>query len=231
MNPVLWIHIAGGSVAVLAGFVALSARKGTKVHVRFGRAFAVAMLVLGSTAAVLEPFREPEPGSVFGGLLVVYLIATAWGAARHRTAQARGIVRGGMVFMLACGVVFVASGLVAGAGVDGKLFGVPAAKLLGALPMCVFAAWRDWRFLQVPVPTVDQWRLRHAWRMSLGMFVATGSFFLGQMDVLPEAVRGNWLFLPAFAPLIYLAWWRSWGRRHGARIVADARGGAIAADA
>ena len=40
MSALLWTHIAGGAVAVLTGYVALAARKGTPLHVRFGRAFA-----------------------------------------------------------------------------------------------------------------------------------------------------------------------------------------------
>ena len=49
---------------------------------------------------------------------------------------------------------------------------------------------------------------RHLWRMCFAFFIATGSFFLGQQDVLPAAVRGSpWLFLPAFAPFAVMAFW------------------------
>ena len=42
---------------------------------------------------------------------------------------------------------------------------------------------------------------RHLWRMCFAFFIATGSFFLGQQDVLPAAVRGSpILFVLAFAP-------------------------------
>jgi hypothetical protein len=44
--------------------------------------------------------------------------------------------------------------------------------------------------------------------MCFAFFIATGSFFLGQQDVLPRAVRGSpILFLLAFAPFAIMAFW------------------------
>jgi hypothetical protein len=49
---------------------------------------------------------------------------------------------------------------------------------------------------------------RHLWRMCFAFFIATGSFFLGQQDVLPAAWRGSPLLLiPAFAPFAIMAFW------------------------
>ena len=49
---------------------------------------------------------------------------------------------------------------------------------------------------------------RHLWRMCFGWFIATGSFFLGQQQVFPEAVRRtNLLFVPAILPLVLLLFW------------------------
>jgi hypothetical protein len=49
---------------------------------------------------------------------------------------------------------------------------------------------------------------RHLWRMCFGLFVATGSFFLGQMKFVPEPVRIVPLLLVlAFAPLLFLFYW------------------------
>ena len=44
--------------------------------------------------------------------------------------------------------------------------------------------------------------------MCFAFFIATGSFFLGQQDVLPAAVRGSpVLFVLAFAPFAVMAFW------------------------
>ena len=67
------IHIASGIAAIVAGFAAVAVRKGGKVHRLAGTGFAIAMLVLGVTASILEPFRTPTPGSPLVGLSVCYL--------------------------------------------------------------------------------------------------------------------------------------------------------------
>jgi hypothetical protein len=49
---------------------------------------------------------------------------------------------------------------------------------------------------------------RHLWRMCFGWFIATGSFFLGQQQVFPAAIRKtNLLIVPAILPLILLVFW------------------------
>jgi len=50
--------------------------------------------------------------------------------------------------------------------------------------------------------------VRHLWRMCFGLFVATGSFFLGQQQVFPKWLRGSpALFVPALLPLVLLIFW------------------------
>jgi len=49
---------------------------------------------------------------------------------------------------------------------------------------------------------------RHLSRMCVGLFIATGSFFLGQQQVFPAFVRkSNLLFLPGILPLILMILW------------------------
>ena len=44
--------------------------------------------------------------------------------------------------------------------------------------------------------------------MCFAFFIATGSFFLGQQDVLPKALRGSpILFVLAFAPFAVMLFW------------------------
>jgi hypothetical protein len=51
--------------------------------------------------------------------------------------------------------------------------------------------------------------VRHLWRMCFGMFIATGSFFLGQgSKVFPSwIVESNVLLIPALLPLLFLIFW------------------------
>jgi uncharacterized membrane protein len=213
MSALLWTHIAGGLVAVLAGYVALLARKGTPLHVGFGRVFAGAMLVLGVSAAILEPFREPKPGSFLVGFIVVYLVTTAWSAAYRRDNRGARFEGWAMRIAYVAIAASVALGIAALLGVENRLVGDSAGRNFSGLGLWAFAVWRDARYRRLGVPNFEQRRLRHAWRICLAMFVATGSFFLGQQDVLPAMLRGTvWQWALAFAPLAYLAAWRLWPR-------------------
>jgi hypothetical protein len=49
---------------------------------------------------------------------------------------------------------------------------------------------------------------RHLWRMCLALFVAVGSFFLGQQRVMPEYMQGSpWLSVPPLAVLATMLFW------------------------
>jgi hypothetical protein len=49
---------------------------------------------------------------------------------------------------------------------------------------------------------------RHLWRMSFGLFIASGSFFLGQMQLIPEPIRIVPLIVVlAVSPLVVLLYW------------------------
>lgn len=53
--------------------------------------------------------------------------------------------------------------------------------------------------------------VRHLWRMCFALFIATGSFFLGQgSKVFPAfIIKSNVLFVPAILPLFLLIFWLS----------------------
>jgi len=84
MNVLMAIHIAAGIAALPAGTMAVAVRKGGRLHTLAGTLFFGSMLVLGITAAILDPLRSPDPGSPIGGIMVCYFVATSWVAARRR---------------------------------------------------------------------------------------------------------------------------------------------------
>ena len=190
---VLTLHVAGGLVAIVAGYAALAARKGAPPHRIAGNVFFVSMLVLGVFAAVL--------GMLGGGLFTCYLVATAWLTVRRPP---------GVVGRLeAAGFVFAAALTLLGLGaVVLKAAGVPLGD--GAGPgflLTAFCAALDLRMIrQGGVAGYERVR-RHLWRMCAAMFVATGSFFLGQMDDIPQVLRGPHLWILALAPLAALVFW------------------------
>lgn len=202
MNGLMAIHIAAGLVALPSGALAVGARKGSHLHRRAGTLFAASMLVLGLTAAILEPFRTP-PGSPVAGLFVCYFIATSWVTARQgdgatgRFEIFAGAVALGTAALMVLGAIGGSSTTPVGAG--------PVFALAG---LCLFAGIGDIRAYRLRRLTSGQRLSRHLWRMCLAFFIATGSFFLGQQDVLPAAVRGSpFLLVLAFAPFAVMVFW------------------------
>jgi hypothetical protein len=199
-DAIMWIHIAGGVVAVLTGFLSVGARKGGQLHRLAGTGFFGSMLVLGITASILEPLRTPEPGSPVGGFIICYFVATSWMAARRRDG------RPGWFEKVACAAVLVLAALAILVGLNGSTPQPGGALAIGAI--CLLAGLLDLRFILRGQLSGGQRIARHLWRMCFAFFIATGSFFLGQQDILPKAVQGSpILFVLAFAPFAIMLFW------------------------
>jgi uncharacterized membrane protein len=197
------IHIVAGLIALPAGTLAVVARKGGAMHLKAGMCFFAAMLVLGVTAAILEPLREPPgSGSPIGGLIVCYFVATSWTAARRRDGTT------GRFEIAACAAIFILFVLMIWGGLTGSTTPAGPGPVFAIAGVCLIAGLLDLNAILRCKLTSAQRIARHLWRMCFAFFIATGSFFLGQQDALPEAVRGSpALFVLAFAPFGVMAFW------------------------
>ena len=203
MNAVLIAHIAGGSLALLAGAVAVAARKGAPLHVRAGTWFFASMLVLGVTATILAQLKG-DAGLGMGGILTCYFVATSWVAARRRDGTT------GKFEIIACGAALVTAATLAWVGLTAVEAPTPVGRgpVFALAGVCLLAGLGDLNAILRTKLTPRQRISRHLWRMCFAFFIATGSFFLGQQDVMPEAVRGTAiLFVLAFAPLAVMLFW------------------------
>ena len=202
MIILLWVHIAGGILSLLSGAAAAAARKGSQLHARSGTWFAASMLVLGVTAAILEPFRSP-PGSPVGGIMSCYFVVTSWVPARRRD----GIT--GKFEIVACAAALGMSALMVWGGFTGVgTTPVGAGPVFVLAGLCLLAGLGDLNAIMRKKLTPVQRLSRDLWRMCFAFFIATGSFFLGQQDILPQTVRGSpILFVLAFAPFSLMAFW------------------------
>lgn len=201
MNAVLWVHIASGLIAILTGAAAVTARKGGLVHASAGTWFVVSMLVLGVTASILEPFRSP-PGSPISGVLVCYFVATSWMTARRRD----GIT--GKFEIVACVAALGTAATFAWGGLTGATTPAGPGPVFALTGACLLAGVLDLAVILRKQLRPAQRLSRHLWRMCFAFFIATGSFFLGQQDVMPSAVRGSpILFVLAFAPFAVMLFW------------------------
>ena len=198
--PILIIHICGGVVGLLSGVAAVSFRKGSPRHRMAGNIFFVAMLVMGSSAVYL--------GNVFGGLFACYLVTTAWLTARQREGETSIFDWIALLFGLVVGVAIVTSGVRVATGSLKGQPGVPVGMIFFVGSVVLLAAAGDVRMLVRGGVFGRQRVVRHLWRMCFGLFIATGSFFIGQPQVFPAFIRKtNLLFVPGILPLILMIFW------------------------
>lgn len=225
MNALLAIHVACGLVALLAGAAAIAAYKGGRTHRAAGLAFVAAMLVLGVTASVLGPFATPVQSPV-GGLMVAYFVATGWVAAKRRGGRVDTFAKVAGVVAALIGAAIVAEGVRRSLAPAGTFVDPPRpGALLVMGTVVLLAALGDLRWWWRGTLAPRQRIARHLWRMCIAFFIATGSFFLGQMDVLPAPLRHLPTLLPlAFAPLMFLAYASLRHRMSGYPLVRKPRG-------
>jgi uncharacterized membrane protein len=67
-SPVLRLHICAGIAGCLAGFVAISLRKGSRQHALAGTVFVISMLTLAASGVYLATLKS-QPGNIVGGTL------------------------------------------------------------------------------------------------------------------------------------------------------------------
>jgi len=210
---ILVLHIAGGMIGIVAGAVAMACRKGGPRHALAGNVFFVAMLVMASIGALVSPFlvsRQGDP-KLFDstmGFFTCYLVATSWLTVRRKAGTiGRGEVAA-FAFAALLAAACVLNGMRAAGSASGQLGGFPATGYYVAAAIIALAAALDLKVILrggiAGVPRIA----RHLWRMCSAWFIATGSFFLGQQRVMPEAVRGSpILLILGLAPLGFMLFW------------------------
>jgi len=216
----LAIHFVAGMVSIVAGTIALSVAKGGRLHKQSGLVFTAAMVVLGLTAAGIGMY-EDRPGQVFGGLVAAYLVFSAMTTVKSlpRIGQRFNVALMVLAFALAAAMLY--AGVTEWRDPTVKVVGRP--RVVPPLVMgtvLLLAAIGDLRAIGAGGRRGSRRLARHLWRMCFGLFVATGSFFLGQMKFIPEPLRIVPLLLVlAFAPILFLLYWmwrvRARGRMSG----------------
>lgn len=201
-NALLFLHIAGGTVALLAGFVAVTARKGEPVHRAAGNVFFVSMLIMAGVAAGVSPFvPEFVPVNITASGLALYLVITSWVTVKRPEAGVGIFETVAMLF---------AVGFAAVAALFGRTTGDPILYVFAGV--AALAALSDFTMLRrrglTGVPRIA----RHLWRMCGAFLIASVSFFLGQADEIPAVLRGPLTTVLGLAPLGFLLFWIVWVR-------------------
>jgi uncharacterized membrane protein len=205
-DALLYLHIGGGTAGLISGAVALMAPKGAPLHRLAGRVFVVSMLIMAGIGGAVAPFLNDRLSTV-AGLMTFYLIATGWATARRREGVG-AIEIGGLMIALAGAASIYTLTYMARQTADGTLDGSPAEGFYVFVLVSTIAVLGDLKVVLRRGISGAQRVARHVWRMCFGLFVATGSLFLGQMQMFPEWLRATpVLYVAALAPLPFLLFW------------------------
>ena len=204
-----WVHIAAGLIGIASGAIALAALKGASLHRRSGMVFVYSVIVMSSTAVVLAALHQPHPGNIIAGWLTFYLVATGLLTVRRLGQYARHVDVVAMFAALALTLVCIGLGLFL--DIDQQVpGGVPPRGyyfIIGAI--AVVLALNDMRMIAAGGLKGAARLRRHLGRMGGAMFLATGSFFIGQ----PQVFAGGpleWVVLrtiPVLAVVAVTMYW------------------------
>jgi hypothetical protein len=209
-RPAVLFHIAGGLVGIGSGAVAMAFRKGSRGHGRAGSVFFVSMLAMSASGALMALFRRPEPEfiNVLMGSLTFYLVVTAWSTARRRSLTPGTLDRAAVLVPLAVGAGLAACGVDAARSLSGTRDGIGAGPYFGFGAVALLAASLDLRMIARGGVAGAQRVARHLWRMCVALFIAVGSFFLGQPQVFPRWLRDSGaLAVPTLLVVVLLVFW------------------------
>jgi uncharacterized membrane protein len=209
------LHVSSGMTGLVAGTVALIARKGATVHRRAGTVFVWSMSVMSIFAAYLAIAVPDQLVNLFIAILTLYLLATGWMTV-HRNAGVAGpfekiaLVIGLLLcapfailsFQLATGLTPLFKSAVPFRG--------PVLVAIYAFTGILAAAVVGDASVVLRGGTSGASRIsRHLWRMCLGLTFATGSAFTnGFARLLPGPYHvPPAFFYPQFVPLALLVFW------------------------
>ena len=223
MHMLLPIHVVAGGLAVILGFTALFVKKGGTIHRRSGMLFVYAMLVMGTTASILEFLRSAGVTNVVAALLSIYFVGTALTTVRPPSRWTRVINAAALTVAIGLALAAIVGGLekvntpgLSPGGVPFRTIGVMSFVLATAL---LLAAAGDVRIMLSGMPRGGPRLARHLWRMCFALFIAAGSFFSIRervAKILPEPfTSGPMRALPIvllFGAMFYWLW-RVRGRR------------------
>lgn len=196
----LLVHVLTGAIAVLAGAIAASTRKGRFIHVRAGRVFVGLMAVSSLLGAGLGLVRfDAFFITFFAGILGTYLVLTGWvtlqAPTRVRNAAMLGL---GLINLANCaGLIFL--GRLALSNPDGAAFGFAGEDYFFLAGMAGLALVFDASLVVRRHVSARHRTARHLWRMLLGFFIAAGA------SVFPAAVQQSGILsLPELAIILLL---------------------------
>jgi uncharacterized membrane protein len=204
----LAFHVVAGTAGLVAGWLAIAARKGGPLHRRSGLVFVAAMNAMGLAAVGISVFEGKK--DVASGAFAAYLIFTGWIAIRPLPDTGKRL----SIALLALPGLFAAGGFARGLEAldrpGRQLEGVPAGMLFFLATIAALAAIGDIRMMRAGDLHGSRRLARHLWRMCFGLFIASGSFVaqLVRMTFMPAWMRSiSAILVMSATPLVVLLYW------------------------
>jgi uncharacterized membrane protein len=200
---------------LVAGSIALIARKGGNLHRRAGTVFIIAMVIMAIFAGYLAVAVPDQLVNLFIAAFTLYLLATAWMTVRRPAGSARLFEKIALLVGLCLCAPFAILSIQLATGLT-PLF-KSAVPFKGPVLIAIYtftsvlalAAIGDARVVFGGGITGAPRIARHLWRMCLGLTLATGSAFTNGFARLlsgPYHVPPVF-FYPQFVPLALLFFW------------------------
>lgn len=203
----VFLHILTGTVALISGALSFAVTKGSNLHKKFGLAFVLSMIVMTISGALLA-FLATEKLNMVAGLVTFYLVVTAYLTVHPPKNNALIIHSIFMTLGFAIGVYAIYTGLTALNNGLSSIDGNPVQAIIVFGAISLLAAALDIRVI-AKGRLKHKWQLvRHVWRIGFAMLIATASFFLGQSQVIPDAMRNIYTLAgPVLLVLCLTAYW------------------------
>ena len=201
----LVIHIASGSVALLASALTLVTQKGGVRHVRAGRVYAVAMTMIFVTAVPLAILGS----SVFLLLIAVfsfYLVFAGWRFARNYTGKPHTVDWAAVAAIALAGIGMLGYAVILARGGDSQWVTM---ALFGGIALALGVA--DARFYRSAVARGSRRIARHLTNMMAGTIATITAVLVVNVDTNP--VWLGWI-MPTLLITPLIVWWNFRIARH-----------------
>jgi len=203
------LHLAVGTISVVAGFAALLTRKGSDFHRLSGKAFFYAMLILCLSGIYMSVSRSLL-FTFFIAFFALYLVITGWLATAEGGTSPKRIYT--LSFLCALIITFTSFALV----VLGWLLKLDYPETEPPYPAYIIfvlfpgiSAFSDLKLLKSIKPSKTQRIRRHLTRMSAGLLTATIIFFQGNSNILPAVFRHDIILaMPSLIVILLILYWR-----------------------
>lgn len=196
------VHICSASAGLLSGYLAMVLRKGSGLHGAAGSVFFVSMVSASAAGAYLAGFAHPNSGNVIGSTLTLYLVSTAWVAARRKDGKPGLFDLGALLFVLSIIALAATWGFQASVSPTGSKDGYPLPFYIVFGSIALLFAVSDIRMLVHGGVFGAKRIARHLWRMCVTLLFATLSFYPGQATKLfPKWFRDTRI---AYVPAVLL---------------------------